>query len=92
MSQGACLVEKGMEPIHDRVQAKAAVVTNLSDEAVRRVGDVVGKIVGCIPPREAPANIANRDGQIHGIDALLDQVRSDLDCIIHTINTLERGE
>ena len=73
MATETCLAKPEMEPIHDRVRAKAASLANQSNELVSRAADVVGKIVGNFPPRDANTKGAQRDGQIYDIDALLDQ-------------------
>ena len=92
MAAETCLAKPAMEPIHSRVLAKAASLANQSNELVNRAADVVGKIVGNFPPRDSGQKGAQRDGQIYDIDAMLDQIRTDIEDLFQIINALERGE
>ena len=92
MATETCLAKSVMEPIHSRVLAKAASLANQSNELVNRAADVVGKIVGNFPPRDANPKGAQKDGQIYDIDAMLDQIRTDIEDLFQIINALERGE
>ena len=92
MATEICSAQPAMEPIHDRVRAKAASLANQSNELVSRTADVVGKIIGQFPPREEGKQDALRSGQIHDINSLIDQVITDIEDMFTIIGALERGE
>ena len=93
MATETCLAKPEMEPIHSRVLAKAASLANQSNELVNRTADV-----GWQNSRQFSAERCEsqrgpqKDGQIYDIDAMLDQIKTDISDLFQVINALERGE